>query len=223
MSIGYNPKVITDGLVLYLDPANTKSYSGSGTAWKDVTDPNVSGTMYNVVPTQSGYFTFSTASSSRVEFPVVSKFNILNDITLDVWFNATTTTGAGLITYGTLSGEQYAIWATENKIMFSTSWPTPWQLAYSSVVSNNTWYHAVATFSNGVWKIYKNGILDTTGTFTTIAFPAVSNAYLVIGNNHPGGQEYFDGKIGPIKIYNKVLTASEIQLNFAALRGRYGI
>jgi hypothetical protein len=30
------PKIVTDGLVLYLDAANTKSYPVSGTAWNDL-------------------------------------------------------------------------------------------------------------------------------------------------------------------------------------------
>jgi hypothetical protein len=45
----------------------------------------------------------------------------------------------------------------------------------------------------------------------------------MIGDNHPGGQEYFDGRIGSIKIYNRVLATTEIQQNFQALRDRYQI
>ena len=31
MAVGYNPKIVTDGLILALDAANVKSYPGSGT------------------------------------------------------------------------------------------------------------------------------------------------------------------------------------------------
>ena len=31
MAVGYNPRIVTDGLVLALDAGNTKSYPGSGT------------------------------------------------------------------------------------------------------------------------------------------------------------------------------------------------
>jgi hypothetical protein len=30
------PKIVTDGLVLCLDAANSKSYPGTGTAWNDL-------------------------------------------------------------------------------------------------------------------------------------------------------------------------------------------
>jgi hypothetical protein len=36
MGIAYNPRTITDGLVLCLDAANSKSYPGSGTTWTDL-------------------------------------------------------------------------------------------------------------------------------------------------------------------------------------------
>ena len=36
MAVGYNPRIVTDGLVLALDAGNTKSYSGSGATWTDL-------------------------------------------------------------------------------------------------------------------------------------------------------------------------------------------
>jgi hypothetical protein len=33
MAFNYSPKIVTDGLVLYLDAANRYSYPGSGTTW----------------------------------------------------------------------------------------------------------------------------------------------------------------------------------------------
>ena len=37
MATRYSPKIVTDGLVLYLDAANSRSYPGTGTAWFDLT------------------------------------------------------------------------------------------------------------------------------------------------------------------------------------------
>ncbi len=30
MAVGYNPSIVSDGLVYFIDPANKRSYSGSG-------------------------------------------------------------------------------------------------------------------------------------------------------------------------------------------------
>ena len=46
----------------------------------------------------------------------------------------------------------------------------------------------------------------------------------VIGRYYTNYDDYyFDGKISNFRIYSKALTTSEIQQNFNALRGRYGI
>ena len=47
MAIFYNPRTITDGLVLALDAANTKSYPGSGTTWTDLSGNGNNGTLTN--------------------------------------------------------------------------------------------------------------------------------------------------------------------------------
>ena len=36
MGFSRGPKIVTDGLVLALDAANSKSYPGSGTTWNDL-------------------------------------------------------------------------------------------------------------------------------------------------------------------------------------------
>jgi hypothetical protein len=38
-----------------------------------------------------------------------------------------------------------------------------------------------------------------------------------------GNSNFFQGQINGVFIYNRVLTAQEIQQNFNALRGRFGI
>ncbi len=43
----YNPNIITDGLILSLDPSNTRSYPGSGTALNDLSGKAYHGTLVN--------------------------------------------------------------------------------------------------------------------------------------------------------------------------------
>jgi len=45
MGVSYNPKIVKDGLVLYLDAGNTKSYPGSGTTWTDLSGNGNNGTL----------------------------------------------------------------------------------------------------------------------------------------------------------------------------------
>ena len=55
------PQIITDGLILYVDAANPKSYPGSGTTWEDLSESNNDGTLVNdptFNPTYNGNFSF---------------------------------------------------------------------------------------------------------------------------------------------------------------------
>jgi len=59
------PKIVTDGLILCLDPGNKKSYSGSGTVFYDLSKNN-NGTLVNS-PTftteNKGEFTFNGSTN----------------------------------------------------------------------------------------------------------------------------------------------------------------
>jgi hypothetical protein len=47
MAFNYSPKIVTDGLVLYLDAANSKSYVSGSTTWSDLSRGGNNGTLTN--------------------------------------------------------------------------------------------------------------------------------------------------------------------------------
>lgn len=49
MAFHYSPKIVTDGLVMYLDAANTKSYVSGSTSWNDISRGGNNGTLINGV------------------------------------------------------------------------------------------------------------------------------------------------------------------------------
>jgi hypothetical protein len=70
-------------------------------------------------------------------------------------------------------------------------------------------------------RSYFNGVANITsalpaGTFT---YNGTTSAYQI---GSPGGS-WFPGEIPSMKVYNRALTAAEVQQNFNALRGRYGL
>ena len=56
MGTKYNPSIVRDGLVYYLDAANTRSYSGSGSTAYELKLSGIGGTLVNGTG-------FSTANS----------------------------------------------------------------------------------------------------------------------------------------------------------------
>lgn len=102
--------------------------------------------------------------------------------------------------------------------------------ALSSALSFDTWYHCVGTYngSTGDIQLYINGVLvDTTATaYTTGDGEVPDNSDLLIGGNVAfGGTNggYAKGKTPIARMYSKVLSAFEVNQNFNALRGRFGI
>ena len=97
----------------------------------------------------------------------------------------------------------------------------------ATYMNTSNWYQVVGTYTSGSRKLYINGTLVNsdaqTGTIITNANGMSIGAF---GGFNPGGNGrgyYYNGNIASVKIYNRALTAAEIQQNFNATRGRFGI
>ena len=92
-----------------------------------------------------------------------------------------------------------------------------------SSFSTNTWYYIVLVqAANTSRKIYINGSLDATKTSTFGTTSSGSETFRL--GQASGVNEYFGGRISNASIYNnKALTAAEVQQNYNALKGRFGI
>jgi hypothetical protein len=91
----------------------------------------------------------------------------------------------------------------------------------TTTIPQNTWVHFVVVYTSGTIKVYFNTI-EQGLTGTTTGYNITSNGTLYIGRYITAPYE-LNGRIASMKIYNRALTASEIQQNFNALRGRFGI
>jgi hypothetical protein len=116
------------------------------------------------------------------------------------------------------SGFMLRLGEGDTKVRFDFSNSTPggsFSQAGNTNLNNNTWYHIVNTWdgtntANGV-KYYINGILDKQATASQVAGEINSSRDLVIGAELSLGNVFFNGSIDNVRIYNKALTASEIQ------------
>jgi hypothetical protein len=67
MAFNYSPRIVTDGLVLYLDAANPRSYPGSGTTWSDLSRGGNNGVLTNGP-------TFNSANNGSIVFDGTNDF-----------------------------------------------------------------------------------------------------------------------------------------------------
>ena len=233
MSVAYNTKIVLDGLVLYLDAANIKSYPGSGTTWTDLSGRGNNGTLTNG-PTYSSANSGSIVFDGSNDYVTLGTPSLLNQVqvplTICIWANANS-----LGTYNTLwgvyksttSSQLYSLLRVDSGVLkyFSSTSAGGYQLQGTFSISTNLWYFYAVTVSGSISSptvtIYLN---NSSQSFSYAAFSSTPDATVDfrIGSNSVG-TELWNGNISNAMWYNRALTATEISQNFNALRGRYGI
>lgn len=155
--------------------------------------------------------------------------------TIDVWFYSTSVTN-----YRNILDMNYANYGSTGnvgpRLEQSTGGATGWvwsgntsnnSLAIGQSVSYNisanTWYNATWVNDNGTVAVYLNGVATQTGISSTYGFITTYGAASIGRGFHLDSSRYFAGRVGTVKIYSKVLSATEILQNFNATRDRYGV
>jgi hypothetical protein len=76
-----------------------------------------------------------------------------------------------------------------------------------SPLPSNTWTHLAATYNGSILTLYRNGVAVGATTVSSTLSPTTGT--LQIGASQDGA--YFKGLIDEVRIYNKALSATEIQ------------
>ena len=225
MSFYRGPKTINSNLSFIIDPGDKNSYSGSGTSWRDMSGNSLNGTLVNSP-------TYSESNGGTLIFNGTNQWgnfgNVLaslTDLTIELFVKLGTQSSSynGIVSKTLDNTDGYEIRTTTY-----TSTTTGVQFRYKGdtvglpvvTLTNGSWYHLVATGTNGSQIFYVNNIVSATATNATT--PTSNSNSLSIGKLAYAGL-YANMTIGTVRIYNRVLTLPEIQQNFSVMRGRYGI
>ena len=224
----------TTGLVLYYDPSSVSSYPGSGTAITDLSGNGRNGTMSNITYT-SPYFTYNGSSSQ-----IAIADNALlepgsGDWTVEVWvnqavsgndvvlgkFNAgglSANVGYSIRTTGTSFYAQYGSGAGSGATLIQNS--------TTHVGTIGTWYQIVYVFTNvaaNTFETFVNGSsIGSVGHSLASILNTSTGLYIGSYNNGEYAQ-WFDGKIGITRLYNRALTSSEVLNNYNTDKTKYGL
>lgn len=232
MAIAYNTSIVRNGLVLYLDAANVKSYPGTGTAWNDLSGNGNHGTLVNGVGYSTGnqgtmVFDGTNDTVDCGAMPVIG--SSLTGLTVSMWIRTATnsvriyaengtnfTTNTFYLAQENATNLTFLVYGSDTYDLVQISSPNPYPL--------NTWFNIVGVWSSGIrCKLYYNGENRTQnrdGTARTSLRNGNTNLFL---GSRAGTSLYHQGDISATQIYNRALTDQEILQNFNALRGRYGI
>lgn len=227
MSAFAGPDAADNGLIYYMDAANNKSYSGSGTSVNDLSGNNYTGTLVNGVTyssTNQGIFTFD-GTNDYMTLP--SSSNLLtfgtNDFSVTFWINLVSSSNNQTIftnynSYNTNYVSYFAIMYYQPSLglgIFDSSG----NIVSGSAITASSWTQYCFTKSGTTFSTYKNGVLAHSATSAANNFSGSGRTILVGGGL--GDYPYMNGSIGNIQVNNRSLSASEILLNFNATKGRY--
>jgi len=231
MAFAHSPKIVTDGLVLALDAGNPKSYPGSGTVWRDKSGNGNDGTLTNgpTFSSDNGGSIVFDGANDYVDCGNTSITNITSsNFTLETVFlsDDVSVYGQTLLSKAENGGYGLELNVTETSLAVSIHINGSYRVVGypTSNLQSNTIYHVASTYNNSEIVLYVNGIfidsLSVTGNVKATSVP------MCIGNNPSGGgggNNELGGKIYTARIYNRALSASEVQQNYNALKGRFGL
>lgn len=221
MSLGHGASIVKDGLIVHLDAANVKSYPGSGTTWSDLSGNQRNATLSSFTHAAAGsnsYFVFSGSGEATVQS--FSK-SILNQMTMEVVYMSSVTDtfsefgrivdrGDTTISIGTFGSYQLRMWtfaggsrSTESQI--------------NSIGQDGEWHHLVYTYNGASTALYLDGVYQNGYSKTgNLENPSA----ITLGN---GDGALFGGRIALFRYYEQGFTVDQVQQNFSAHRGRFGI
>ena len=208
MSFNFSPRIVRDGLVLYLDAANNKSYTSGSTNWIDLSTGLNNGALQNAP-------TFNGSNYGTIVFDGVDDYVIASSTTgfinrenafpsprngYNMWFYADPTQVAIASERWTGDGVQKLTYILINN---------------SECI--NVWNQYTVTYENSTLKFYLNGELKHTNLSATGNISNTSTP-LEIGKRIT---DYGNFKLSNAMVYSKALSQAEVAQNYNTLKNRF--
>ena len=233
MAVSYNPRIVTDGLILCLDAANVRSYPKTGTTWYDLSGRNYHGTLINgpaFTNINNGAISFD-GTDDYCSLTQVNLFSLLSGIrlaTVALWvYPRSSSRNSYIADWNTSGGQEsfriemsgYSMTSGRIGGTLLTNNSEPVQT--SSSVTLNRWHHIAISVTVSDLLLYWNGKIDDVKT------PSNKGTFLsnpiILGRAGSWDAFYSNVIFSNLHIYNRCLSASEISQNYNATKGRYGL
>jgi hypothetical protein len=218
VGLGHSPSIVINGLVLALDAANPKSYPGSGTNWSDLIGSGNNGTLTNgsyYRSTSGGSIVFD-GSDDNVSIGTNGFSFGSSPGTLSAWAATRDRTSTRtIVSYGSSVTNQARFLGVGASNFYFSGYGSS---ISASGISTDTWFNMVGVYDGTNASMYVNGALVAGPTDRSSWNTIASNAG--IGKN-VSNTEYWQGDVAQVSVYNRALSAAEIQQNYNALKGRY--
>lgn len=229
----FTANIVQSGLFSHYESSYPDSYPGTGTSWYDLKN-NASpallqnGTDYSLV--NNGVFVLDGVDDYiTVPDTTTIRGEINTVFTVQVWMNIQSFNDKDRVLEKMAFNSGYSLQLrNEGQLGLEMKGSTSNSYVTSlSTIPLNTWVlvSSVIAFngrSTTPSKVYVNGVqyiyLENNETSTSTA----GSPLKVNSGQNPGTREPIS-KIGAVYIYNRALTISEVQENFDATKGRFGV
>ena len=233
MGLNYNPTIVPDGLVMYMDITNSRSYSGSGNTVYNLVNGGIAGTIVTGV-------TYDNSSAKNLNFNGSSGYMFSNDTSMD-FSTSDFTIQATLELNGLSNGFSTAYGSiicagaafTNNSSIFYVSGTATSHYGLG-LYNEPTLSNIIKNYNFQTNKIYNVTVTKNTSQIeffvdgASIGTSSSSNAYNFTANGFAigrwfaaGSEQYLKGNIYDLKAYNRALTNDEIVQNYNSSKGRY--
>jgi hypothetical protein len=220
-----SPKTIP--VTLTVSPATSANLIGAwgfdettGTTAGDASGRNNTGTITGATRSTAGKFGGALSfngTSNWVTVPDADVLDLTTGMTMEAWVRPTAT---GALWRTVMLKEQpgsliYALYAGDATGRPAMDVFTTADLGFSGTAATplNAWTHLAATYDGTTQRLYVNGV--QVATRATTGSIRASTGVLRIGGNNSWTNEWFAGLIDEVRLYNKALTAAEIQADMA--------
>lgn len=248
MSFHYSPKIVTEGLNFYLDPANTKSFVSGSTTILDLTENGSNGQLINgpvYSGTNSGTISLD-ATDDRIDIP---NFNEQTDGTISIWVKNNTEIQTG----------STPSWVLE--LTSGGTFPATFSIVFGNVATALTRIELLSIYLRS--DLPAGGFGNWTASALPISGPNIPVGWhnIVVARDSIGTRVYFDnvllgapnqgnnitsitttqvpfsisawnsnrtcrilnGLFAGLMVYNRALTTAEVNRNYQALKNRFGL
>ena len=184
-------------------------------------------TASSLTYTNNNTFSFN-GSSDYIDLGGDKVFKTTGGHTVENWFKLDAVVSGNLYNFIGASSINYHSWywcVFQSKLAIWNVSPGYWYYG-STTIQPNTWYQAVMVTNDAGTGIqfYLNGVAEG-GTHASYSFNSSYSGLKIgyIGRGDASNARYFYGSMPVTRVYDRALSATEVQQNFQALRGRYGI
>ncbi|MEM7130107.1 MAG: LamG-like jellyroll fold domain-containing protein [Chloroflexota bacterium] len=155
--------------------------------------------------------------SQWIEIPPDVSQNMNNTLTLAAWVRAESLrNGDGIITKGQNITSYALRLQGDGRVMFTANFGQPFGFvgsgdwSSSGTISANQWHHIAVTYDGSTLRFFIDGVPDPNEVDTTLVFGRATQP-LYIGADLPDDDQYFDGSVDDVRIYNRRLSVAEIE------------